>query len=159
MFKDLLLFCKMNTMIETPAEIIELSETVRVEWYLDRQIVCYTLLSSSRQTVDTWAKKAIRVLNTWDENQPYLALYDVSKIVALTPYGRTRSQEIAEVAQRVRGAYAVVLSDSVLSHVIRLFVERRLRKQRRTHEHVITHSKAEALEWLQARIKDIQKWT
>ena len=126
----------------------KISEKVYRQWRFDRRLVVYKLLDSSRETVDTWVKSVIDVLKEVPTTQPFLAIYDVSDVLALTPYARKRSMDIVTAAQHHQGAYALVLSNAIVSNVMRLFVRREIDPTNRRFVSQFFHRDSEAQTWI-----------
>lgn len=114
----------------------EIHPAVIREWLHDDHIVAYTLGDVAREAIDAWAEAVIDLQRQWPDDRSYLALYDVSSIPALTPYARKRAEDIASNAAQmeIEGRYAVVLKRSIISMIIRLFMQRDLTERNRHFE-------------------------
>jgi len=117
------------------------------EWLNNRQIVAYTIPSARRQTVDVWFRIALEVAQGLSENQLDLSIHDFLSVTGLTPYMQIRSQELAKATSRTQGYVAIVLPDSVMGHVARIFVDFRIKQtlQRKTK---VFNDRAQASAWL-----------
>ena len=125
-----------------------LADGLKRQLYDNGQIVVYTLETTRRETIDTWAEIVIDRLKKWPEGKPYLVIHDASRIF-LTPHLRIRSQEIAETPREdVQGAYAVVLPSSVVGQLMKLFVRRKLAANKTGRQANVFTSLEEALIWL-----------
>lgn len=129
-------------------------ETLAPEVYRTRvhddQIIVYKVSDSKRQSVDAWANGIRETYENWDNSKPYLAVYDFSVIFALSPYSRQRVKELVELAKKleIRGAYAIVLGNNLVSFALQLFVRRELDQQNRNFVRQFFDSRESAIEWL-----------
>lgn len=116
----------------------------------DDQIIVYKVSDSKRQSVDAWANGIRETYESWDNSKPYLAVYDFSVIFALSPYSRQRVKELVELAKKleIRGAYALVLGNNLVSFALQLFVRRELDQQNRNFVRQFFDSRESAIEWL-----------
>jgi hypothetical protein len=139
--------------MQNPNPIEKIGDGVTREWLFDGQIVVYTLYDIRRSSVDAWIEAVREVVENWSVDQPYLSLQDASRLLALSPYARTRSKEAADQAiQRgLHGRSAVVLSNHLLSKVIQLFVQHDLSSGTLTRS--VFLNKDEAMQWLMAGMK------
>jgi hypothetical protein len=123
-------------------------------WLLDRQVVVYKMTSVAHQVVDAWIDTVIATMEAWPTNRPYLAIHDLtSENVSLTPYARTRAAELIPLGAKVPGYAAIVLPNSFIAQVIRLF----MRSQRKQGIHnEIYFTLPAALEWLKTKIRPLE---
>lgn len=130
-------------------DVIDIARDVQIEWYHDKRIVAFVLRSTNRSTIDRWANSAIEVVSAWKQEQPYLAMYDVSGATMLTPYGRERAKDIARAAWHTNGAYAVILPSTPLGKLIRKFIEHDLQRANPKYERQVFTDKGRSLKWLE----------
>lgn len=128
----------------------QLSDHVYRKWINDNKIVIYKALNASRKSVDAWADGILQTYETWDIAQPYLAIYDVATIMAMTPYTRFRVKDLVESAQtkRIHGRYAIVISNMAVSNIMRLFVRRELDRQNADFVREFFRTQEDAISWL-----------
>ena len=143
----------------SPDETIELSPDVTLEWFFGHTIVAYTPRSASRRATDIMVDKALEIVRSQKADQPYFAMYDASNILTLTPYARKRVQEITTTLGELnkKGATTVVLGNSVVSNIIRLYVERDLRRTRTNINRSVQQDRQKALQWLYEELKAHQQ--
>lgn len=136
--------------MSTAPDMDQIHKSVVREWLHDRQIVIYTVQDTARETVDAWADAILELMQRWPKNKPYLAIYDVSNVIALTPYARKRTEAIAKIAATLDldGHYAVVLKNNIFSLILKLFIQRDLSSQNHTFERQVFMSREQAIEWL-----------
>ncbi|MEP7288023.1 MAG: hypothetical protein ABI947_19900 [Chloroflexota bacterium] len=117
---------------------------------LNRQIVVSKITSVSRDVVDAWINTVKATMENWPEERPYLAIHDLtSDRVSLTPYARTRAEELIPLGAKVPGYAGIVLPKSFVAQLIRLF----MRTQRKQGVHnEIFFSMEEATNWLKSWI-------
>lgn len=138
----------------TPQEasgIQEVFKGVVVEWVFHGQIIIYTFDSIAEDTIDHWAQAAFRINENWPSERPFLVLNDLSR-VDVTPVMRQQLERIIyNTPDDLSGRYALVLADSVHTHILRQFMKGELRA-RATHnlslEREIFSTRREALVWL-----------
>ena len=126
----------------------KLSEKVYRTRLENDRIIVYKVLDSSRQSVDAWADGILDLYKDWDPENLYLAVYDLSAVVALSPYARKRTREIVDSSMHLQGRYGVVLSNSLVSFAINLFVRRELDRTNRNFIREFFATREEAIEWL-----------
>lgn len=128
----------------------QLTEHVYRKWFDDNQIVVYKAFNASRKSVDAWADGIYSTYQTWDVSKPYLAVYDIAAIMTMTPYARARVKGLVETAMTrgIYGRYAIVIANSTISHIIRLFVRRELDQNSRGFVRDFFSEQEDALAWL-----------
>lgn len=128
----------------------QLSPYVYRKWVDDRKIVIYKVLNATRRSVDAWADGILETYNTWDTTQPYLAIYDMTAVLTMTPYARIRIHELVETAKskQIKGRYGIVITNFMISNIIRLFVRRELDRQNSDFVREFFSDQDAALEWL-----------
>lgn len=94
------------------------------EWLDDRQIVKYVIEPTATQAVlQQWSQAASTVLEEWDVNRPYLALYDVhDRDIVMTAFFQQAATKIAIVMPAVPGRIAVVIPPGPIGFVTRLII-------------------------------------
>ncbi len=129
---------------QTPVE--KLSPTVSREWLHDRMIVVYRVTNSSRTTADTWYEAFREDLTHWPDDRPFRAMHDFTGgMVASTPYGRMRGQQMVDMRPEISGRVAILLSNSFTAHMIELF----LRMQKQTSRvRGVFFDREQAIQWL-----------
>lgn len=128
------------------SDIIEVILGLTLETLYDGRIEIWTATNSSKEVTEKWYANSREVLESWtDLNRPYLALLDMSRVV-LTPFGRAKASDLAEVRPEIKGRVAIVVSASTMGHMTRLFVDRSLDK---TRERRVFFSRDDALRWLE----------
>jgi hypothetical protein len=135
-------------MMQNPNTIEKIAEGVTREWLDDGAIAVYTIYNTKRTTADIWADAMLKVVAEMSPNTPYLALYDITRVVSLTPYARTKALEVATqlYTRQIHGRSCVLLSNNVLSQVLRLFMLRDLAGG--TMERGVFLKREPALAWL-----------
>jgi hypothetical protein len=128
----------------------QLAPNVYRTWQADNQIIAYKVFDAKRESVDAWANGIRETYENWNNSKPYLAVYDFSVIFALSPYSRQRVKELVELAKKleIKGAYAIVLGNNLVSFALQLFVRRELDQQNRNFERQFFDSREPAIEWL-----------
>jgi hypothetical protein len=127
--------------------------SVEVESLFDGRALSLTMLSSTRDAVDDFA----RLL--WEDGQQrsrdgqkiLYYLYDFSRTLSglNTPYGRGKMNEMKNWKLSERVCVAVVLPDTVLMQISRFLVNSLTREDSAIR---LTVSHAEALDWLQTML-------
>ena len=126
----------------------QIDEWATLTWLHDGKIVCFTINSVERQTVDAWLKRSYEIVQAWPADVPYLAIQDVTN-ATLTPYIREKSAAtVALTPKYLRGRSAVVMSPSVKNHLIRLFVTATLTRQNASIQRNVFLKKSQAVDWL-----------
>lgn len=108
----------------------------------------YTFYNNRRETIDAWYEKLRDSHDKWDASQPYLILHDVSRVF-LTPYFRRRANEVMALERTdLVGAYAVLLPDSLVGQIFRIFLNRDLHRASHRTTGESFNSYDDALNWL-----------
>jgi len=141
-----------KTLSSTPPETVSgpiesLSSGVTREWIHDRQIVVFTVKDVRRETLDIWTEAFKSDIKNWPADRLFRVIQDLRLAGGITPYGRTKAQEMFQARPEVRVWSALVLPSTFVNNLIRLFVRAqnnpnpmRIREFFRTRE--------EALRWL-----------
>ncbi len=131
----------------TPIVVEQLSSGVTREWLHDRQIVVYTVKDVRRETIDTWTEAFKSDIGDWPADRLFRVVQDLRLAGGTTPYGRARGQEMFRTRPEVRVWTALVLPDTFVNTLIRLFVRAQAtRNATRVREFFTTRE--EALTWL-----------
>lgn len=64
--------------LSTPQQANTVINGLGCEWYADKQIIAYKLLTADEDVVKQWGDYVTDTLENWDPAQPYLALHDLS---------------------------------------------------------------------------------
>jgi hypothetical protein len=140
--------------MDNVSQIDEIMPGITRYWLDGNTISMIVSDDAERHKVDAWAAAIIDQLGNWPENEPYLAIYDVSRS-SLTPYTRKKSEEIAQKAIELKGkeyptAYALILQHGVLGTILKLFVLRDIGR-RYPHWNVrVFHNQADAIVWVRS---------
>ena len=127
------------------SEPYEILPGLTLEKLHDGKILVWSASASTRAISAAWYEHTKKQLEDWPENQPYLALLNMARVI-LTPFARDQAKELTEIRADISGRVAVVVSPSPTGHLIRLFVNRSLPK---TRERRVFFSFDEALTWLE----------
>ncbi len=139
------------------------TETLHADLDLERlhngQIIVYTVKSAKREVTDIWVESIKKEILATPNNQPFIALYDVTPIMAVTPYAKAKLQELSDYTHSDEkytekyGYIAFLLSNSMLNTIVRRFVNFDLgRKRAGKYERQIFQDKDQALAWLESNI-------
>jgi hypothetical protein len=122
-----------------------LSSGVTREWIYDRQIVVYTVNDVRRESLDVWTDAFKSDINSWPADRLFRVIQDLRLAGGITPYGRTKAQEMFQARPDVRVWSALVLPSTFVNNLIRLFVRAqnnpntmRVREFFRTREDALT---------------------
>jgi hypothetical protein len=120
----------------------------------DDTVSVYTFYDNRRETIDAWYEKLHELHYSWDASQPYLILHDVSRVF-LTPYFRKRANDVMALDRTdLIGAYAVLLPDSIVGHIMRLFLNRDLQSTSHQTTGVSFNQYDDALNWLREKRRE-----
>lgn len=121
---------------------------VTLEWIHNRQILRLQLTSISFGAVDAWINAVLHLLANHPVDRPCLAIYDFSdEQITLTPYIKSRAQEIARAFPDVKGRVAVLSPRGGAGRLLRLFVNQLMRIDRGRQMQVF-FTRGEAVAWL-----------
>jgi len=117
----------------------EIATGITREWLYEGRIVSYTANSVSVASVNAWSDTALETLETWPEDQPYLAMHDVSQPgigllfltavesdifnIGVVPSARQRVQEIVDSRPDWQLALAIVVSASLSGRMTKLLFQ------------------------------------
>jgi len=130
--------------------IDHISDFVTLQWVDDKRIALFVVNSSDRQEVAVWADKVTQVIQGWQKDNRYAVLHDVTKAF-LSPYAQKRAQKLLTLMEeeRLKGRYAVVVSNNVFGQAIAIFVNFTLRpKAGQQIEGKTFTTRESALAWL-----------
>lgn len=133
--------------VQTRPGKYEVAPQMAVEWLEDGKIVVYSLGSTDNAAVDKLFDEAMRIMDEWPAEQPYLAIYEVaSNQILFTAYIRHRLALLNDHRPELKGRSAGVLDSGPTTHAIRLFMMARAKKGGRAKKY-FTH-RPFALAWL-----------
>lgn len=109
---------------------------VLYEWGADKQYISYTLTSAKLSTLTAWSELALKNLQEWPKDQPYLALHDLSYPgaglvylaaveydvfnIGITPGRRKEVNELLDANPAWQLALAVLVSASLTGGIMQL---------------------------------------
>ena len=133
--------------------IITIGEGLTKEFLFGERIVIYHLDTVAREILDAGADDVLDTMKNWQTNQPFLVLYDITSTkIALTPHLRHRLQELSNAFPDLKGRAAVVLPQSIITQVFRLFVRSQNRIGRSKQ---VFFSRESAIDWLKEKLSDL----
>ena len=125
----------------------ELSSGLTREWLYDGQIVVYTVKDVRRETIDAWLETFTTDIMNWPADGIFRVVHDLSIAGGITPYGRTRGQEMFNTCPEVLTWAALVLPDTFVNDLIRIFLRTQsTHTESRVRECFTTRE--DALKWL-----------
>lgn len=147
--------------MDNVSQIEEIIPGITRYWLDDHTISLIVSDDAERHKVDAWANAIMGQIESWPANEPYLAVYDVSRS-ALTPYTRKKSEEIAQKAIELLGedyptAYALVLQQGVLGNILKLFVMRDIGRRYPKWNVRVFHTQEEAVAWVRSMREPLQE--
>lgn len=135
-----------------PSSSIEtINEHFTVEKIHDGRIVIYTVTSIKRAIIDAWAAKTREIMLDWDEQYTYLNLHDYSGADSFvtTPHLRQRSKENAALRPELNTRTAIIIPESFMAHVTRVFVQALPKSRHAERIRRIFFNRADGLAWLE----------
>jgi hypothetical protein len=72
--------------VPDPKEHKEVKDDINIEKLENGKIVCYTIKAGQAKTFERWGKLVHDTLSAWPEDQPYLAIHDISEHRVALPY-------------------------------------------------------------------------
>jgi hypothetical protein len=126
-------------------------QDITVEMLLNDQVICITVKSSSRATVDRFAEiiqEKVSGLPT-DEVVHFLCDFSESFAAFNTPYGKQRMRELMQVRSDLTTYSAILVPHSFVMQIARLFLNSLGNTKARTR---LCASREEALTWLREMI-------
>ena len=125
----------------------DMGEGVTVEWIDDGRIVIFRLNRPGKLTIDRWFEAVWQLFEEYPVDEPLILLHDTRQL-GLVPYMREKSAMLSEKGARyTKGRYAVVMADTPLAQLGRLYVNFQARKVTTREGRAFTDFDA-ALEWL-----------
>jgi hypothetical protein len=129
----------------------ELTRGVWIELLDDEAVLAVRVATIERAAIDCLYSWLHERMNSWDERQPWLALYDLTTPGAmLTPYMRRRVIEFAMLRPEVSGRVAFVMrrdATTALFNLVQAGMPTRARALR------VWFHRREALAWLRELLK------
>ncbi len=130
-------------------QVKQLGAGVTQSWVADGRIPVFTIPDVNRTAIDVWANSVLAYIDTFDPDTQYLILHDISAAgMALTPYVRTRSQELAIACAPLHGRLAAVMSPGPMSQLVGMFLKHELRQKMRNITSETFGNRDEAIAWL-----------
>jgi hypothetical protein len=146
-----------------PQEIIEVVPGLFQEWYSERRIVAYRLVSVSQALINTWADLTVATLSAWDKTLPYLAMHDLSASgvstvyaslssydmlnIGVTPEGKQRAENVLNehpgFIARVAIAFNITLSGHIGKTLVNYYIDKHPAIQYKSY-----YSRDKSLRWL-----------
>lgn len=110
--------------MNTNNAVENIADGVKRQWILDGDVVLYTMTDSSKDNVDAYIESNIQMVREWPRPKPFLNVQDISSgEVLLTPYFRTRLQEVEAVLKEYKqdGFSAIILPDTFMFRIFSMF--------------------------------------
>jgi hypothetical protein len=102
----------------------EIAPGITREWLGDGRVLCYTIKSVSRKSVDVWADDLIEKSKALPIDRPFLLLQDLADpALSLTPYVRSRVNEHRKACPDLRGRVALILPRMAMAGVIQFIIK------------------------------------
>ena len=138
------------------SSIEQINEYFSIEKKHDGRIVIFTVTSIKRAVIDGWAAKMCEIMLAWDEQSIYLSLHDYSGADSFvtTPHLRRRSKENAALRPELNTRTAIVIPESMMAHVTRLFVQALPKTRHSERIRRIFFNRADALAWLEEALSE-----
>ncbi len=143
-----------NNQVGIKPKTEQVSPHVSLEWLHDGQMIVYHFeIISATEEAKIVRSKINDVFANWPENRPYAVMYNFKKIT-WSPQLRKQAEDDYQMIPPDKPTFmAVVLPNTPLAHMIRLFMRAQQRKYRNTK----TESRAfmsydEALAWLKESV-------
>jgi hypothetical protein len=101
-----------NPQLDTSLEFIE-----------NNTIAVITMQGISREEIDRWFNTTTKVMTEWPDDKLILVIHDAShQRTALTPYMRSRINDLYKLKLEKKGYGAVIIPKSVAAQMIQLFL-------------------------------------
>lgn len=127
------------------------NQGVFVEWLDDGAIVVFRAEADDNEAVDAWADFITTIAAERPNDIAFI--HDFSSISpTVTPYIRQKVKEVN--VEPNHGYVAVVLSRSVLSMMVRFFVNNEVVHLQPDVEHRIFFDREEAIEWMRHKLEE-----
>ena len=125
----------------------DMGDDVTLDWLDEGRIVIFSIRNTNQKAVDRWFDVASQVFETFPEDEPLIVMHDVRQ-AGLGTYMRAKSAALTEKGARfTRGRYAVLISESAVSQIVRLFLNVQSRRLTSRERRAFTDYDA-ALAWL-----------
>jgi|GEM_PF-2170311 len=136
--------------------IEQIGPHVTQEWRHDGKMTIFTVTETDRKTVDAWMDAIYALIEGYKGQSRPLCLYDVSAPNAtFTPYVRKKFEDQAASTTDEEAYLAIVFTRSIFFQVVRLFMERTVRRQHPSMHMRIFFDRQEAIEWLESHLDKI----
>ena len=144
----------------------EVSDDIMIEWLFDRRIVAYNIRTLTRASLQQWSEMVYECIEGWPDDQPYLALHDLSFRGVIMPYVTVFGKKALNIAvypdaeERItalcrskpnfRAKVALVISDQLSGHIGNIFAQNEMLATPKINvKYNVFTSREAALEWLQ----------
>jgi hypothetical protein len=132
---------------------METTSGLTVEQLHDGQIVIFTVHDMSPATVEAWANKVIEMTEA-RQAKHICYIHDASYVAfSMTPHFRRHSERIAAAHPDAEGHVAIILRESILLKLTRIFIENLVKRAQPKIATRIFFERGQALEWLTEYIK------
>ncbi len=106
------------------SQVKEIAPGIIREWLVDGYVLCYTIKSVSRKSVDAWADDLIEKSKALPADCPFLLLQELADpALSLTPYVRSRVNDHRKACPNLRGRVALILPRTVMAGVIQFVIK------------------------------------
>lgn len=121
---------------------------VTQESFHDGKILVFTVADIRRETVDAWSSTALKTLEAWPSDEPFLTIQDFSGVdnFSFTPYIREKSEQMVTPRPEIQGRTAVVVKKSFGARLVQVFL---LAKKNALRQRKLFFSRDEAMKWLE----------
>ncbi len=124
-----------------------------VEQLHDGQIVIFTVHDMSPATVEAWANKVIELTEARQAKNIHY-IHDASHVAfSMTPHFRRHSERITAAHPDAEGYVGIILRESLLLKVTRIFIENLVKRSQPKITTRIFFDRSYALDWLTESIK------
>ncbi len=135
-----------------PSDVENLAPGATFEAVHDGQIFIFTLTDTTRVAIDAWVTKVKDLTKDWSSDRPFVALTQVQgKYLSLTPYLRSRMEEISHWHPDLWAYTAVVLPPSFFVQLMSVFVPTLRLRNTQTQ---LFQNYEEALTWLETALRE-----
>lgn len=151
-------------------EMLSLGHGLVLEWLYDRQIVCFSVDTLAKATLDLWNLHLVKILKEWPLDRPYLAVHDATPSAGtglsylntdlfniydagFTPQGIDVLAKKRETKEDFTSRLAVVVPDSMSGRASQTLF-RFLTRQQPHHQVKLFFRRDAALDWLKTFLPD-----
>jgi hypothetical protein len=107
-----------NTLGDEIEQVEELSGC-RIGWLANKKIMVVITTNSKRATIDAWATRSTEIRSTWPADQAVYVLLDLTSDESmLTPYLRTRSQQVLDSRPEITTYLAMYVNRSLMANML-----------------------------------------